>query len=178
MEKSNSFIMFFFNEIRQGKINMIAFYLIVTLMTCNQSIADIMTDTLDQKCTLEELCEFDLSVVTDFEWDKVYIFREYFTEEDISKTIGINWTGSEVGNNNQRFVFIKDNKVVYVEDFDTFNTNVQFRRMNWVEGTPASEPIKYSRKEAVFIVVKKTSKGRKSGYFFDLYPVDGTLKPK
>jgi|GEM_PF-1508523 hypothetical protein len=171
-------ILTYLNKLKQNKIEIGLFYFMVTLIGCNQSVADKMLNTLDQECTFEEFCSFDLSIATGFEWDTVYIFREYFSDEEISRTTGIEWAGSEVGDGNQRLVFIKDNKIVYVEDFDSYTTNVQFRTMIWIAGSPANEPIKYSKKETVFTVVMKKSNSRKRGYFFDLYPLDGTLKPQ
>lgn len=152
-------------------------FLLFIPMFCNQPVTDKMIVSLEESCSYGSFCSFNLTSVTDFKWDKVFIFDEYYTDDEISKTIGIEWNGAEVWSNYRRLLFIQGEKVVHVEDFYTRNKGIQFRRLNWVDGTPASKPIAYQKSEAEFTVVLRKSSIVKSGIFFDMYPADGTLKP-
>ena len=64
----------------------------------------------------DERTFFKMDTLTDFKWDKMYIFAGNITSEDMNKRLGFIW---EYSNNmgflhegNQMIVFVKNNKVV------------------------------------------------------------------
>lgn len=65
--------------------------------------------------------EIDFNKVTNFKWDKMYIFVPYTTDEEITKQLGFKWKYSHKTNirsldNINLLVFVKDERVIqYLE---------------------------------------------------------------
>ncbi|NET37570.1 MAG: hypothetical protein F6K19_37055 [Cyanothece sp. SIO1E1] len=143
----------------------------VFVFGCSTKVSDKILSTLE-KCDPSN-CIFNMEEVTDFEWDRMYIFGEYSDQEYITRVIGMEWSGSMVSDGNKRFVFIDKDTVVYVEDYSPNQVNIQFRPLDWM----GDEIANYNRNEAIFTVVKREVKPNSSSYFYDLYPLEGTLQP-
>ncbi|MCM3655363.1 hypothetical protein [Metabacillus litoralis] len=63
--------------------------------------------------------EVDLNALTDFSWEKAYIFPPYTTSEYMTEKLGFKWnnaTGIDYRDDINLIVFVKDKKVVkYIE---------------------------------------------------------------
>jgi hypothetical protein len=67
----------------------------------------------------KERIEVDFAALTDFSWDKLYIFTPYTSAETISRKLGFKWSGAntiEYSESINLIVFVKGSKVVrYLE---------------------------------------------------------------
>ena len=144
---------------------------IILLQGCGQKISNQILTTLEN-CDLES-CTFEMAKLTDFQWSQVYVFDEYSDPEYISSIIGIEWSGEIVPDGNKRLFFVEDGEVIYFEDYSPNRVNIQFRPMDWMN----DEVAKYTKSQAVFIVILKETKPNTGIFFYDLYPLNGTLKP-
>lgn len=61
---------------------------------------------------------FKLSSITNFEWDKFYIFDDSNTNDFISVAMGTEFQGSSIPGGNKRIIFIFKNKVVDYLDYE------------------------------------------------------------
>lgn len=64
---------------------------------------------------------FRLSSITEFEWDRVYVFASYASPENIEEELGFEWQGAEDSASRRSdalnlIVFVEDQRVV--EAFD------------------------------------------------------------
>ena len=107
-----------------------------------------MTSNKIYKTYLNNDKTIDLSTATDFDWDKVYIFKPYTSKKEISEKLRQNWNKRSSISNNDRvvlLVFMKNNKIV---------KNVDFPK-NKIDFSVYYNENGYTRKESVFKI--KTS---------------------
>ncbi|WP_342333045.1 hypothetical protein [Pedobacter sp. FW305-3-2-15-E-R2A2] len=95
---------------------------------------------------------FYLSSITDFEWDKFYIFDEYVTNEMINEITGLKWDGSSVPAGNRRIIFIYKKDVVQYVDFEPYKFPVFFYTCG---GTDQYE---FSTQDDLFAVYQRCDK--------------------
>ena len=151
---------------------------VILIWGCNSPVKDRIIDYIEQNCkNFDKVddCIFSLEDVTGFEWDKVYVFRGPYYQEDISKIIGFECNCGMVSDDYRRLLFIKDKKIVHIDDFYYFSDKeIQFRELDWEnEQFP-----NYTPSTAKFYVLKRYKDSDKQDYFYDLYPIGGTLQPE
>lgn len=61
---------------------------------------------------------FQLSSITNFEWDKFYVFDDSNTNDFISNAIGTEFKGSSIPSGKKRIIFIFKNTVVEYLDYE------------------------------------------------------------
>jgi len=61
---------------------------------------------------------FKLSDITDFEWDKFYVFDEYVTNKQLKEITGVTWDGAAPSRGEKRILFIYKHKVVRYIDYN------------------------------------------------------------
>ena len=103
-----------------------------------------------QKNKSNELDVVDISLLTSFEWDKLYFFGPYTLHEDIDKVLGRYWIGSrfseiESSDNITLLVFTKNRRIVQFLEFP--RSQGDFSILANLEG--------YLRTEAQFAVDEK-----------------------
>ena len=64
---------------------------------------------------------FKLSDITDFDWDKFYVFDEYVTNKQLKEITGITWDGAAPSRGDKRILFIYKQKVVRYIDYNPAN---------------------------------------------------------
>ncbi|PTS93389.1 hypothetical protein DBR11_25440 [Pedobacter sp. HMWF019] len=69
------------------------------------------------KKTAKGYSTFRLSSITDFKWEKFYVFDEFLTDKNISDIIGIEWSGRTVPSGNKRLLFINKGEVTRYVDW-------------------------------------------------------------
>lgn len=74
------------------------------------------------RCQSGEIEKVDISKITSFSWDRMYIFDPYTSEREIDETIGIHWSGSkstfiESSDSITLIVFIDEGTVVQYLEF-------------------------------------------------------------
>ena len=65
-------------------------------------------------CKPGDACTVRISDVTDFSWDKMYVFKHNATQDQIDKALGISFP--DYVEFTRRLVFLKDDKIVYRDD--------------------------------------------------------------
>lgn len=93
-----------------------------------------------------------LSSITDFEWDKFYIFDEYVTNEMINEITGLTWDGANVPGGNRRIVFIYKKKIVQYVDFEPYQFPVFFYTCG------GTEQYEFSKQDDLFAVYYRCDK--------------------
>jgi len=89
--------------------------LVLMLGSCKKSsIKNIIADKVENKCQNMKTCTINMQEVTNFKWDKVYLFSEGTSLEDIDKALGFHYSYFE--DIASRIVFVLDHQVVYHED--------------------------------------------------------------
>lgn len=96
--------------------------------------------------------EIRLSEITNFKWDKFYIFEEYVTNKDINNITGIDWEGTDVPSGRRRLLFIYKKKIIDYVDFTPEIFPVFFFTCG---GTIQFE---FSKKDDLLAVLKKYDK--------------------
>ena len=138
----------------------------VCLMSCEKSIKQKIAMNVEKKCSGFDSCIFNMKEITDFNWDKLYLFKEGTSLEDINKALGFNYPYfTDIAN---RIIFVKDHTIAYHEDefidpeakpksnvsFDIYNDTVPYYVFNL--------------NNAIFHVRKKINNGNK---YFVLTPI-------
>jgi len=95
---------------------------------------------------------FYLSEITDFDWDKFYIFEEYLTNRDINNITGIKWSGDDVPSGRRRILFIYKDEIVQYVDFEVGVFPVFFYPCE------KTEQFVFGKKDDLFAVFKRCDK--------------------
>lgn len=113
---------------------------------------------IKSNCNTLDSCKVDLSKVTSFQWDILYIFKETASLEEIQKIMGIEYPYyQDVA---RRLVFIKNNQIVYHEDIFPNVENIEEGQI--IFNIPDSiNFIKFTKKQ---FNVKKEISGEESYY--------------
>lgn len=101
------------------------------LIGCNSDLKvndGIVESKMDSFSLDKDQYEIDINALTDFPWDKAYIFTPYTPKEHVTKKLGFNWRNSigiDYRDDINLIVFVKGKRVVkYIElsrkygDFD------------------------------------------------------------
>ena len=105
------------------KIDSFANYLrSILLVGCNNNLEindDLVESRINSFILNEDQNEVDVNALTDFSWEKAYVFTPYTTSEYITEKWGFNWknsTGIDYRDDINLIVFVKDKKEVkYIE---------------------------------------------------------------
>lgn len=139
----------------------------ILILGCSKSFDRKIADYIDESCkaTEQESCVVDLNQITDFEWDRMFVFGGVTISEEISEAIGFDCACDAVQDNYMRIVFLKDRKIVMESEYYGLDGKVQFRQSK--EG---GDFLLY-QSTSKFHAVKK-SKSIVEGQFYDLFPID------
>ena len=93
----------------------IIFYLsIVLFFGCQNDIQKNIVQEIKQKCKITDTCTVRIIDLTAFEWEKMYIFNESSSLEEIDKVLGFKYEYfKDIA---RRIIFTKSNEVVYHQD--------------------------------------------------------------
>lgn len=96
--------------------------LLIILTSCSQSVGihnKVLEKSISSALEKESVKEIDLNTLTDFDWDKAYIFTPYTTQETINKQLGVKFkdpSNIDYRDDIYLIVFLGKNKVVqYIE---------------------------------------------------------------
>lgn len=100
----------------------ILFLIVILLAGCNNNLAisdEFVENRIDSFIMNEERTVIDINSLTDFSWDKAYIFIPYTSSEEITEKINFKWKYSksiEYRDDINLIVFVKGKNVVsYIE---------------------------------------------------------------
>jgi len=132
---------------------------------------DNMPSELVKQCNNNfDNCIVPVDQVTDFEWDRIYVFREAIDDTLIQEVLGISFKSEHEGTR-RKILFIKDNIIVhkelnYYDQFDGPPNNAIF--FQYDKGEP---PYYISRtKENAIFKIELTEGGEKTYYY--LIPIN------
>jgi len=78
---------------------------------------------LYSKCDGQNKCIQQVKDVTNFKWDKIYIFSVGASLEDIEKTMGVPYKQwQDIGD---RIIFVENDKVVYHEEYFPYPEHIE-----------------------------------------------------
>lgn len=95
---------------------------------------------------------FRLSSITDFKWDRFYVFNEYVTSGQITEITDIQWNGPTVPSGKRRILFINGANIVDYVDYEP----IAFPLFIYVCGP--SEQYEFYDKDDPFVVFKSCNK--------------------
>lgn len=117
---------------RQNDFSLVVVLLLVIISSCTNNVTDDLIKKTEQKCADNEHspCIITLNEVTEFQWDKLYLFPSWTNSDTISNRIGFEYTRDDVPDDYTRMLFTKQKQVVYEEDFkslDYYNSAIEFQ---------------------------------------------------
>lgn len=91
-----------------------------------------IAERLYSKCQDKQACQLPLKEVTDFKWDKVYVFPVGASLEEINRVLGFHYKQWEdIG---EKIIFVSSKQVVYYEDYFPYpemkNGTIRFELSN------------------------------------------------
>lgn len=116
------------------EIVVICLWTLIGLIGCNKSnknvlgkLSDYIKKEMSNIDIRNDSCQIDLNNVTDFKWDKLFVFPEWSMPEDIKGAIGLQkYDGEYVKDDTKRLVFTMNNLIVYEEDYSVNSKKVNF----------------------------------------------------
>lgn len=151
---------------RKSTINEVVYFLILLIMlSCqNSNPKDIeyafqnIEEKIKTPINSEELEEINISKLTPFKWNKLFIFKPYTPIDSINDKLGFVWEGAEKSHINQDdnfnlLVFTEKNKVIHYIKWP--REKGDFMKI---------KKLKYSYDSAIFIL-KKEKYGNQDWFF-------------
>lgn len=146
----------------------------------NNKIETKVVKSLERNCS-GDTCTVNLNELTEFDWDKVYIFDDWSTPEKISKTIGIEYKkNNHFPDGYHKMIFVKASEIVYEEEFggntddmSSINIGYPIDTTSYSErnGSYTNTNSYITKNQAIFFVRKAKIKGRCNSCFkYELTP--------
>jgi hypothetical protein len=155
--------------------NIISSLLIVFLLAaCKSSLKDDLINKVDEECgsKTNSGCTIILKDVTKFKWDKMYLFGSWTRSDTIAKVIRFKYEGDDVLDDYTRMLFTYSDRVVYEEDFESFdhyNSTLNFPRGS--DSLSSEDFRSFTPSQAVFIAEKeKTKNSCNTCFYYSLIP--------
>jgi hypothetical protein len=145
----------------------------MAFLGCNKhkNIEEKIVDAVGKKCKGGSECIITMRELTDFSWDKMYVFDYRATSEDIEKVVGADIITS-FEEFTKYIIFTFAGKVVFYEKYDMAVEgfiDVTFRDKEVVFDIPYDTKYRvYTPDSAVFKVEKK---GLNKGVYYELHQV-------
>lgn len=153
-----------------------AFIIIAALLiviSCEKRYDRGLTEKIEAQCSqVSQGCIFNLADVTDFEWEKVYVFYGLVDKDEISAIIGFNCKCDDLQDQRTRLIYIFGGNIAHEFEYSTMGELLQFRSLR-----KADEFISYDRAKAKFYAIKKKG-GMTEESYYDLFPVEGERAPQ
>ena len=94
---------------------LLLFLVFLGLLSCKNSVQNRIVEAIREKC-VDGGCVIRLTDFTNFEWDKMYFFTVQASNEEMSREMGIEYSGwSDM---RSQIVFTFKDKIVHVEYVD------------------------------------------------------------
>lgn len=100
------------------KFQIFIIFLIFSITSCDKlTIEDKIRDSIKRTLNNKKTLVVDVSKITDFKWDKMYVFKYTATKDEIDNIIGSSdYIYTEF---TRRIIFILNDKIVYVDELPT-----------------------------------------------------------
>jgi hypothetical protein len=95
----------------------LSFALLVSMVGCSQisgsgDLSTRLTEAVKKKRSTKKEVFIEMDKLTDFEWDKLYLFGPYTPSSHIEDTLGFKWRKKEVPEGVTLLIFTLDSRVV------------------------------------------------------------------
>ena len=103
-------------KIRFNSLSFLLLILLLVILACEQLYNEgkINLTRIQLQCNRMENCEIDLTKVTDFEWDTLFVFNARATPEEVRRVSSGRATWKDLTSQNY---FVHNGTVVYEEHF-------------------------------------------------------------
>ena len=129
--------------------------IIIFLLGCKHSIENKIANKIESTFKGKS-CSIDIRDITDFDWDKMYVFNYTATSEEVKSIIGS--APSAFTELTRRIIFTWKNKIIYSEENETAVEGVVNKQV--VFDMPNTKNFKlYSIDSSKFIAYRKDSEG-------------------
>lgn len=92
------------------------------LFGCKNNVTHELIKGINASCSGKSgKCIVSLRASIPFKWDKLYFFNSWTTADSIRNTIKLDYCGDDVKDDYKRMIFVSENKIVYEEDYKSFN---------------------------------------------------------
>ncbi|MFW6281929.1 MAG: hypothetical protein ACOC1O_03950 [bacterium] len=89
--------------------------LTVTVISCsNKSLTEKIITIINTKCKNQNNCLISINEITDFKWDKMFVFKPGATLQEINEALGIKYKGKP--DIKHIIVFMNNDNIVYLEE--------------------------------------------------------------
>lgn len=91
-------------------------FLLYFVTSCNENINSdsMIAKKIEKKCNEKQSCKVNIKDLVNVAWDKMYVFKEGVSLEQINHVIGFKYTYFE--DIAKRIIFVKGKEVVFHED--------------------------------------------------------------
>jgi hypothetical protein len=146
----------------------VIFYLsIIILLGCQNNIQKKIVHKITRQCKDAHTCILKIRDVTDFEWDRMYIFNESVRLEEVNKILGFKYDYFE--DIARRIIFTKGNKVVNHEDDFPYPKEKPNGKVFFKFGNDSLKYAIFSPDKAIFKVQKNEIE---CSIFYNLTPLE------
>ena len=109
-------------DYKKNNINK-TFFIIISLTllySCTNSLKENLVGFIENNCKFENNvgCRLDLNMFIKEKFNRIYIFGETTTNEEISKIIGVKYKGNYISDSKYRIIVLMNNRIVFEEDFE------------------------------------------------------------
>ena len=132
---------------------------------------DKLKKYIESHCSFEqsEICYIDLKDALNIDYDKMFLFGEGIRSDEISNIIGLTYSKDKfVPDSKYRIIFVKNNKVVYDDDYYQYQTD--FVLLNPIKEVYPLTTC-YLCTDSIFYVTKRENEGGRYPYIYFLKPV-------
>ncbi|MBS1527139.1 MAG: hypothetical protein JST19_15915 [Bacteroidetes bacterium] len=98
-------------------------FVITILPACKRSLQNKLSEAIENNCgkNPRKDCRIILANVTDFKWDRVYLFGSWTTPDAISSKLGTGYDDDGTYDDTQRLIFTRGSRIIYEEDINYLN---------------------------------------------------------
>ena len=132
---------------------------------CNKSIEDKIGKKIEDECSSKTACVISIKTITDFEWEKMYVFGSSARLEDINKALGFEYPYYKEFS--RIIVFMDNGKIVYHEENSSNVEHLEDKDVIFNYG----HSLKYSSYNMSDAVFKAQINQIENGVYYELTPV-------
>ncbi len=123
---------------------------LLILVSCERSMHSRVIKAVQINCSDSKKCQISIDKLTNFEWQKMYIFGQITTQDEISDAIGFEYNGTLVPEDENRIIFCSNNKVTQEDTWSYKTSGGSILNFIPLKDSTRQKYICYSKIDAVF----------------------------
>lgn len=131
-------------------------FLIIILFGCQSNIQRKIINFIEKRCDNQDSCQITMKDITNFRWEKMYVFEPSVRLDQINKVLGFKYEYFE--DIARRIIFTVGDKVVYHEDDCPFSEEKSYKKIFFSFYNDSVHYEIFTLESAVFRVKKKFEK--------------------